>query len=825
MKFKGSFVFGMVLGLLLIASYQANAQGNLPGDDGMGNSRRGQFLGPYLGSSPYNPRASRSQGFFGSGMSPVYPPGYRHYQPPTMGREKLSTEYLQGLQLQRRRCDLAVSVPPPFLPRIPQRRAESVEVGGPLVESPRDPYRIQMGVPPNRKGVAGLGFMYEVEGQTRNGINDLQDQRRTEKNPAPQNKDQDAQAMVPPSDEGFLYEPMSTIEAAFMRVPIFNTGETVNLRQYGYSLFASPISTFAPVEDVPVGPNYILGPGDTLMLNIWGAMEGQVILTVDRNGEVALPSAGPLRIWGLRFSQADEIIRKQLGRYYKGFKANVTMARLRTIRVYIVGEVCQPGAFTLSSLSTVTNALFAAGGPLKLGSLRNIQLKRNNHTVGTVDLYDFLLRGDKTKDFQLQSGDTIFVPPIGPSVAVAGQIMRPAIYELAGPTRIMDLIKMAGGLTPRSYMKRVQVIRARPNAGREVIDLDLSSNRGNGHGSREVILGSGDFVKIYPTDPRIYNTVRLEGAVKYPGNYELKSDMRLGDILAKDNLLPEAYSDRVEIARLKEDLTTEIISAELSKAWEGDEAQNIRLQRMDLISVRSNFKTPGTIKLEGEVVRPGLYRVTGGEHLSSVIRRAGGFTDKAFLKGSVFIRRSVESVERRRLNDFMYQQEQVLLADQTQNDLLPQRREQLRLLASKITLGRIVIRLDEVDKLEGSANDIILEDGDSLKLPQKPSTVLVLGSVRNPTAVLHSEDKDLQFYLNRAGGLLPQAAPKEIYLLKADGSAIAGFMKLRDIEPGDVIVTPSDTSIKYDRLALIKSLATVAGQVAISIASMVAIFY
>ena len=839
MKFKIWVAFHAVLGLLLLASYQANAQGNFSGGGGMGESQRGQSQGPYIGAGPYNPfmhlvPPPSPQGFYGSSKDQVYP-RYPHYPPTMMRPGKLPTEGLNSQELQRRRCDLAVSVPAPFppsVPRTPQRNAESVEVRGPWPGSPGNSETFQRSVPRggfanqrNLEGIAGIGLMYGSDRQQRGGINDLQDQRGTEKSPANESRERDAQTMVPPAPEGFLYEPISTIEATFMEVPIFNAGEAPYLRQYGYSLFASPISTFAPVEDVPVGPDYILGPGDDLVLNIWGAMESRVILTVDRNGEVSLPSVGPLRIWGLPFSQADEIIRDQLLRYYKGFKASVTMGRLRTIRVYVVGEVCQPGAFTLSSLSTVTNALFAAGGPLKLGSLRQIELKRNGITIGTVDLYDFLLRGDKSRDFRLQSGDTIFVPSIGPNVAVAGQIMRPAIYELAGPTSLTDFIKMAGGLTPRSNLKRVQVIRAKPNSGRQIIDLDLSSSNGNGYGSSEVFLVSGDFINIYPTDPRIYNTVRIEGAVKYPGEYELKSDMRLGDLLPKDNLLPEAYSDRVEIARLKEDLTTEIISAKLSKAWEGDEAQNIRLQRMDLISVRSDFKAPGTVILEGEVVRPGLYRIKAGEHLSSVLRRAGGFTDKAFLKGAVFTRRSVEAVERKKMDDFMHQQEQALLADSSQKSLLPERREQLMLLASKVTLGRVVVRLDNVDDLDGSNNDIVLEDDDSLKVPQKPSTVLVLGSVRNPTAVLHLEDKDVQYYLNRAGGLAPQAAQKEIYLVKADGSAIAGFLKLRDIEPGDVIITPPDTSIKTDKLDLMKSLATIAGQIAITMASLVTIFF
>ncbi|MCZ6623357.1 MAG: SLBB domain-containing protein [Deltaproteobacteria bacterium] len=642
------------------------------------------------------------------------------------------------------------------------------------------------------------------------------------------------------SPEQFFDGPLSAIEVGYQQLPNFVGESNKELRQYGYSLFASPISTFAPVTDVPVGPDYILGPGDDMIINVWGAMQSAVVQTVDRNGQIILPSVGPVRVWGLTFSQAEQLIRKQLSRSYRGFHASVTMGRLRAIRVYVVGEVCQPGSFTLSSLSTVTNALFAAGGPLKMGSLRNVQLKRNHHDVGVVDFYDFLLRGDKTRDFRLESGDTIFIPPIGPIAAIAGEIKRPAIYELKGPTRVNDLIEMAGGLTPLSYLKRVQVIRAKPNAEREVIDLDLTSHQGNGGSPVNIELRNGDLVRIYPIDPRVYNTVSVSGAVKHPGEYELKPGMRLSQILPREGTLPEAYLDRVEIARLTDDLTTEVIQVNLKQAWTGDQSQDISLRRRDRITVRSEYRSPWTVTLTGEVKRPGTYTAYHGERLSSVLKRAGGFTDKAFLKGAVFTRESVRQVEEKKLKDFVRDHEQRLLSEASQLTLastgvsiedvtaqqavLIQRREQLKMLASKVTLGRVVFQLDELDTFTGSSHDLLLADGDSLKVPQRPATVLVMGSVRNPTGILHQEGMDIQYYLNRAGGLSPEADQKGIYMLKTDGSAITGFMKLRDIEEGDVIVVPPSTEGKTLWLPLIKDLATIAGQVAIGLAGLAAIF-
>src|SRR4029077_2839102 len=236
------------------------------------------------------------------------------------------------------------------------------------------------------------------------------------------------------------------------------------LRQYGYAMFAANVSTFAPVDDIPVGPDYVLGPGDDLTINVWGAVDSTLVRTVDRNGRIVLPKVGDLRIWGLTFSQADRLIRDELGRYFRGFQTSVTMGRLRTVSVHVVGEVCQPGVYTLSSLATVTNALYSAGGPTKLGSLREVRLLRGNVQVARIDLYDFLQRGDRTRDYRLESGDTIFVPTVGDVVAVAGEVKRPAIYEVQTGTRLADVVTLAGGITPTSYLKRVQIVRALPNA-------------------------------------------------------------------------------------------------------------------------------------------------------------------------------------------------------------------------------------------------------------------------------------------------------------------------------------------------------------------------
>jgi protein involved in polysaccharide export with SLBB domain len=611
----------------------------------------------------------------------------------------------------------------------------------------------------------------------------------------------------------------------------------VSLRQYGYAMFASNVSTFAPVDDVPVGPDYVLGPGDDLSINVWGPVETTVVRTVDRNGRIVLPKVGDLRVWGLTFAQADRLIREQLSRYYRGFRTSMTMGRLRTVRVHVVGEVCQPGVYTLSALATLTNALFSAGGPTKLGSLRDIRLLRNHHTVGTLDLYDFLQRGDRSHDFRLESGDTIFVPTIGDVVAVAGEVKRPAIYELRGEVRVSDLIEMAGGITPRAYLKRVQIVRPQQSAERAATDVDLSRFYLQGERASNPPVNAGDLVLIYRSDPRIYNVVRVDGAVKYAGAYELKPMMRISQLLPPETLLPEAYADRVEVSRRRTDLSVEILPVNLRKAWSGDRDQDLLLKPLDEVAIRSAYRPPRTVVLQGQVVRPGTYVIADGERLSSVLERAGGFTDKAFLKGAVLTRTDRRKAEQEQLDAFVRLQEQRILAtasvsvvgadkdeSQWRQQALQARREMLKALASRVAVGRIVVHLDAPAALRASPNDLVLADGDVLDVPAPPSSVLVIGAVRSSTSVLYREGAGPEYYIDRVGGVTKQADRKEIHIVKADGSAASGVTPGQPIEPGDTIIVPPKEEEKVRTLPTVRDVMQTVGGALLSFAALAVLF-
>jgi polysaccharide export outer membrane protein len=611
------------------------------------------------------------------------------------------------------------------------------------------------------------------------------------------------------------------------------------VRQFGYDVFRVPASTFAPVDDVPVGPDYVLGPGDSLTIYVWGLVENVFTETVNRNGEIFIPRVGVLKVWGLSFQKAEQLIRDQLSREFTGFRISVTLGRLRTIQVFVVGEVARPGAYTLSALSTMTNALFVAGGPSKQGTLRRITLLRNNRTVSELDFYDFLLRGDKSRDARLESGDTVFVPSIGPVVGLVGKVNRPGIYELKGETLVTDVLVMAGGVSPSGYLQRLQLERFRANTDRVVRDFNLQDFYQRGLREANPALRDGDLLRVLPVDPRIYNMVTLEGAVKRPGNYELKPGMRVGELVTSEELLPDAYLERAEVVRVKEDLSTEVIPFSVREVWAGQAAANLALRPLDRVVINSEARPMDSVLVSGLVKRPGRYAISRGERLSSVLERAGGFLPEAFPKGAVLTRESVRRLEERDLEKFIRTQEQRLLAQSAgttagavelssgeradvataQASVTGQRRELLRSLAAAVTLGRVSVRVDTPEKLRGTPDDIALEGGDTLFVPQEPTSVLVLGAVRNSTAIRYAANEPVDYYLEKAGGASPEADPSQMYILRPDGSALTGYVKVRKVEAGDTIVMPLSVEPKIRTLPLLKDLATIVAGFSLPIAT------
>ncbi len=294
---------------------------------------------------------------------------------------------------------------------------------------------------------------------------------------------------------------------------------------YGYSLFERVPTTFAPLDRIPVTDDYLLGPGDEILIRVWGQIELDGKLVVDRDGEVFLPRVGTLSVAGLRFQQLEEYFQIAIGRVFRNFHLTVSLGRLRSIQVFVVGQARRPGSFTVGSLCTLVNALFASGGPSSGGSMRHIQLKRNNNVVTEFDFYDLILTGDTSKDVRLLPGDVIYIPPTGPSIAIVGSVNVSAIYEMREETTLGKAIEMAGGLATTSDGQKAVVERIEGHNTRRVEEFAL-----DGEGLQR-ILRDGDVVRIFSLSPRFENVVTLRGNVAHPGRTQWHSGMRLKDVI------------------------------------------------------------------------------------------------------------------------------------------------------------------------------------------------------------------------------------------------------------------------------------------------------
>ncbi len=408
-----------------------------------------------------------------------------------------------------------------------------------------------------------------------------------------------------------------------------------DLRQFGYELFAGAPTTFAPATDVPVSPDYIIGPGDEIHIQLYGKTNLTTDLTVDRDGMISFPEIGPITVAGLTFREMKDVIGREVENRTIGVDVSVSMGRLRSIRVFVLGEVFRPGSYTVSGLSTLTNALFASGGVLKIGSLRHVQLKRAGSVVSEMDLYDLLVRGDTSSDARLMPGDVIFVPPVGPLVGVAGEVLRPAIYEMNGPMTARQLIDLAGGLRPIAFRDLMQLERIE-NGERVTYDMSFD-------GTAERPLESGDLLKVFSIVDEDQLAVFLEGNVLRPGMRQYYDGMKLLDVISSpDELLPETYFAYGLIER-ENDLNRELefIGFDLGAALiDGRPEANVTLKPRDRIYVfhRGHFREAPSVSVRGEVRLPGTYAYTKDMRVLDLILAAGGLTRNAWTHAAELMR-------------------------------------------------------------------------------------------------------------------------------------------------------------------------------------------
>jgi len=703
--------------------------------------------------------------------------------------------------------------------------------------------------------------------------------------------------------------------------------KTSFIKQFGYEIFRQP-ATFAPIDNVPVGPDYMIGPGDTFVVYISGKLVQQetLNLTVDRDGRVSLPKSGSVFLWGMKFSEAEKLIKDQLSTNYSNFSLNITLGKLRTIKVFVLGEVVRPGAYTLSALSTMFHGLYAAGGPTKVGSFRKVKIIRDNREFAVVDLYDFLLTGAKGKDARLQSGDTIFVPSIGKVVAIRGSVKRPRIYELLGETKLSQMIKMAGGISPTGYLNRIQIERIVNNEKKSIFDFEAKNL--DTVASNDVTVKDGDLISIFPINKVRYGYVSISGNISMPGEYQLTKDMKVKDLIDKARgILPGTYTQRAEIIRYRDEKKKEIVAFDLARLLKGNDKENFSLKEWDqvIIYTLSNvmpvqkvqisgavnrelkldltesmkisdiiFRAGGlkptarldnaelfhlvagkqpeilsvnlrkilidkdpdedlllqgndhlfiredvswtrkkTVTLSGEFKYPGIYVADYEEKLSSIIERAGGGTQKAFLPGAVFTRASAKVSQEKAMAKYLERLQAEVVQERANvqalsltegeakrvGDSLKGKEEVSKLYASIEVPGRIIIKLDDLAALKDSKDDIILEENDALYIPQTPSSVNVIGSVYNSAGIIYEQYKNISYYIDKVGGTTKDANRGETYLIRASGEVDKNNAWGTEVRKGDTIVVPAQINAETNWLKMFLDTSQIVYQAGIGVLS------
>jgi protein involved in polysaccharide export with SLBB domain len=703
---------------------------------------------------------------------------------------------------------------------------------------------------------------------------------------------------------------------------------------FGQSLFLQPPSTFAPIDWMQVPSDYVIGPGDELQIEIWGQVQANLRVTVDRAGQIYIPQVGQVPVAGVHYRDLEQHLKQELSKIFKNFNVSANLGRLHSIQVIVVGNARYPGTYTISSLSTLVNAIFASGGPAPQGSLRHIQVRRDGATITDFDFYDLLIKGDKSKDVRLQSGDVLYIPPVGPLVAISGSVNMPAIYEMKDNSSLQDLIEISGGLSTVADSSKITIDRVVDHQARKTLEFPYDEQ------SRVVPLKDGDIVRVLSIVPRFEDTVTLRGNVANPGRYPWKAGMRISDLIpnaqalltrdywrnragivnglateypirteqpendrpafgqqsrspryntnnqqptnqnsangsTNSNVTPNSATNRSAMAEQQssaadtrkgndrsqsqqnsqeeesgsnpslvrnvaedlrrstpeinwdyaviqrvnpEDLSSKLIWMNPRKAIiEHDTQSNLELRPGDIITIFSqrDISVPQTersqyVIVEGEVTRPGVYKLEPSETLRSVLERAGGLTPDAYIYGSKFTRESARIDQQKSLDELaqtmevQIRQSSVSVAASSAPGDLPQMQAAQEAIISQLrntrATGRVALPIKPTDKSVTDFPDMVLEDSDRLVIPHRPSTVSVVGDVYNPGSFIFQSKNTAGEYLEIAGKGKPQSDLRHAFVLRANGIVVAAnnvnglfsgdkFARIR-LYPGDQIVVP-----------------------------------
>ncbi len=671
---------------------------------------------------------------------------------------------------------------------------------------------------------------------------------------------------------------------------------------FGQSLFSQPPSTFAPFDHVQVPGDYVVGPEDELQIRIWGQINADLRVSVDRAGQIYIPKVGLIPVAGIRSSNLSEYLKGEVSKNFHNFNLTANVGRIRSNQIFVVGQARYPGTYTISSLSTLVNAIFASGGPAPGGSLRDVQVQRGNKTITHFDFYELLARGDKSSDVRLQTGDVVFFPPVGPLAAIVGSVNTSAIFEVKRGSTLADLIETAGGLSTVADSSKITVERAGGEKGRGVLEFPLDTQ------SRSLPIQDGDIVRVMSSVPRFGNAVTLRGNVVNPGRYPWKPGMRVRDLIPNAQVLltrpywldravmvnsrsteypirkaesgqnvsqessgqgrqaltgnyqkssvgreeglllngqpgqsvprtstdaetltrdlhnasPEINWSYAVIQRVDPiDLSTSLVPFDLGKAvLENDNENNIELQPDDIVTIfsQADISVPQSkrdryVMLEGEVARPGVYKMNVGEMLRDLLKRAGGLTSQSYVYGTQLTRASARAEQQKSLDELARTLEvevrQSLLSSSAHSStdmesVVAEQRAQEALVAqvrSTKASGRVILVLRPDAHSIDDYPEMQLEDNDRIVIPPVTATISVVGMVYNPGSFLFNPRRRVGDYLKLAGRGRANADMRHAFVLRADGavvpsSAVNGLFSgdrfaTLHLHPGDQIVVPN----------------------------------
>lgn len=623
-----------------------------------------------------------------------------------------------------------------------------------------------------------------------------------------------------------------------------------SLAVFGSKLFNSHNLTFEPKLNIPTPPGYILGALDELIVDISGLYEANYKLKVNPEGTIRIPNIGPVKVSGMRMDAATRIIRSRLSAVYQGVSSgqtivNVILGNIRSIRLTVVGEASMPGTYMLPSLATAFNALYACGGPGKNGSMRDIKVIRNNKVVASIDVYKFLYEGNLTDNISLQDEDILKIEHYRQRVSIKGAVKNPGVFEAIQGETLKNLISFAGGFSDNAYKGSINLLRMTES---EKTVVDIADNQISSFN-----LKSGDVFTISGIDNKFDNRVDINGYVLRPGAYALESEMTVSQLIAKSGgLRKEAYLNMAYIIRKKDNQIPEVIGFNLGDILSGVSG-DIVLQKDDYIEIKSlfnyseapsvpiEFEGLGIVRVEGEVVKPGVYNILNKfERISDLIKRTDGFTKYAYPLGAYLIRTEQTTDVEQKFRKIMAENTKKQLQS-SEKSIDASMLKAVGVSSIKEVMNRTMggandsVTVDEIFKKEGLVGinleeiinnpggkyDLYLEEGDVIYVPRELQTVRVLGEVLFPTYVRFDNDMSFKDYISNAGGFSINANPKKAFVLYANGTvqgtkSFLGIKSYPTVKPGSRIMVPEKPIQFKNKLTpgetatLISSLATVA---------------